>query len=317
MTIARKELVDSHNPGFYHCTNRCVRRAFLCGLDEETGRNFNHRRTWIERRLLQLSSIFSVDIYAYATMSNHYHIVLYVDPLAPLSWSDDDIAERWLLAYPSKDSAKHAQRKQALLNNPDKLTLYRQRLGSLSWFMNRLNEPLAKMSNLEDQCSGKFWEARYSSQALLDEAALLSCMAYVDLNPIRANLTQTLETSHFTSIKYRIQSLTSKEQRTPVQPILGSLKTSKLNLSPVSYINLVEWIGQSILYPNKAAIPKHITSVLERLNLQPNHWLMQIQHFDKHYCRMIGPVEMIREKARLLKRCYLRGISSARMLYTN
>ena len=125
--------------------------------------------------MLELCSIFSVDIYAYAVMSNHYHIVLYVEPLAPLNWSDEMVAEKWLQAYPGRFvNPKYAQqrelKKQAIMADKEKLKTYRKRLGSLSWFMGRLNEPLAKQSNQEDKvnaigresalgylCTGRFW----------------------------------------------------------------------------------------------------------------------------------------------------------------
>jgi len=88
MTIARKDIVDDQTPGFYHCTNRCVRRTFLCGVDELTGNNYSHRKDWLERRMLELCQIFSIEIYAYAILDNHYHIVLHLDPLEPQNWSN-------------------------------------------------------------------------------------------------------------------------------------------------------------------------------------------------------------------------------------
>ena len=189
MAIARRDLVDKESPGFYHCTNRCVRRAFLCGYDEDSGENFEHRKVWLEKRFYQLAEIFAVDIYAYAVMDNHYHLVLYLDPKLPEKWSNAEVAERWLKVYPSRldkpeNAAQREIKKLAIMDAPDLLKIYRQRLGDLSWFMRRLNEPLAKLSNGEDNCTGRFWEGRYSSQALLDEAAILSCMSYVDLNPV-------------------------------------------------------------------------------------------------------------------------------------
>ena len=71
--------------------------------------------------------------------------------------------------------------------------------------MKCLNEPIAKQANKEDGCTGHFWEARYKSQALLTEEALLSCMAYVDLNPVRAKMADTPEDSDHTSIQERIK----------------------------------------------------------------------------------------------------------------
>jgi putative transposase len=81
------------------------------------------------------------------------------------------------------------------------------------------------------------------------------------------------------------------------------------------YIELVEFTGQSIKYPHKASMPASIQSALSALNLQQNHWLKQVEHFGKHYCHVVGPIELIREKAKQLKKNYLRGVSSAKLLY--
>ena len=80
-TGARSEVYDPKKIGVYHCTSRCVRRAYLCGDDEVTGKSFEHRRGWIRERLTFLAGIFAIEICAYAVMSNHLHSLLKTRPI--------------------------------------------------------------------------------------------------------------------------------------------------------------------------------------------------------------------------------------------
>ncbi|WP_196138418.1 transposase [Aliikangiella sp. G2MR2-5] len=322
MAIPRKYLVDNESAGFYHCISRCVRRAYLCGDDPVSGRNCNHRKAWLEKRMFELADIFAVSLYAYAVLDNHYHLVLKIDPKAPLTWSDTEIAERWLLAYPGRlDKPEHAKlremKKQAILADKTKLAKYRKRLGQLSWFMSRLNEPLAKRSNLEDCVKGRFWESRYQSIPLLDETAVLACMAYVDLNPIRAGITQTLENAFHTSIKKRIDKLQSAPIKLgePLTPVNQSSDNSLYSFNLNDYLALVDWTGRAIVHPNKASIPPHISSIIQRLNLQQGHWLDQIQRLCNSNPTMMGSIDKLREKAQTIKKRWVKGIGQAKLLY--
>lgn len=211
MAYPRSQLVSDEEPGFFHCVSRCIRPAFLCGFDSATGRDFEHRRQWIEERIFKLADSFAVSVYAYAVMPNHFHIVLRADPTASWGWTDREVADRCLAIFPGSisnrdDPACVERATLALLGNAERLDVIRQRLGSISWFMRALNEPIARMANREDGCTGRFWEGRFKCQALLDEQADLSCMACVDLNLVRACMCETLRDSEHTSVRYRLES---------------------------------------------------------------------------------------------------------------
>ena len=206
MPLARKQQIDLSSTPYYHCISRCVRQAFLCGKSKYNNKDYEHRREWVVSRLTELANIFAIKICAYAIMSNHYHLVLYVDIEASKLWSTDEVITRWQKLFKGATSIiDHCKLTQGGIDTADALvSKWRKQLTDISWFMRCLNEHLARKANIEDGCKGRFWEGRYKSQALLDESALLTCMAYVDLNPVRAGMSDNLEDSDFTSIQQRL-----------------------------------------------------------------------------------------------------------------
>lgn len=329
MTYPRSQLVAEDEPGFYHVVSRCVRRAFLCGWDQFTQKSYEHRRQWIEARILELAECFAVSVYAYAVMSNHYHIVLHVDPNAAHELSDQEVASRWLTAFPGQlkrhDSAEAAERMAlAITGNPERLAELRKRLGSLSWFMKALNEPIARRANREDNCKGKFWESRFKCQALLEEHAVLSAMAYVDLNPARANLCDTLIESDHTTIQRRLrqrEGLIGKIRpgRTilnrPLQPVAGLDADALSSMSERSYIELVQWTGEQVrsdkrgklkpLTRGRRAAPADLWQIVRN----PKHWLRQVQGTESLYYRAIGSAEALMAKAEELGQVWMKGVA--------
>ena len=208
MALPRSKYVKEGQEGVYHCFSRCVRRAFLCGYDTLTQRDFSHRKTLLVDRLRHLAAIFAIEVCAYAIMENHYHTLLRTRPDIVATWSDWDVAFRWLTLFPPKNAAvpPAAEQIRALADCPERIAVLRKRLCSLSWFMGRLNEFIARAANKEDSVKGRFWESRFKCQQLLDAAAIAACMVYVDLNPIRAAVAATPEESDFTSIQERIRA---------------------------------------------------------------------------------------------------------------
>jgi len=227
MATARTKQISLIDTPYYHCISRCVRRAFLCGEDKLTGNSFEHRRGWVEDKLLALGQVFAIDVCAYAIMSNHSHLVLCVDVEKASQWTKEEVVCRWhklfkgtLITQQYIRGDKLSEPMEVML--AETVVIYRQRLTDISWFMRILNENIARKANAEDNCTGRFWEGRFKSQALLDEAALAACMAYVDLNPIRANIAQSPETSEYTSIKLRINAAKHALQPKLLSPFVGN-----------------------------------------------------------------------------------------------
>lgn len=321
MTTARSLLVDSESPGYYHCISRCVRRAWLCGIDSYNGKSYEHRRDWVEGRLLELAEIFAVGIHAYAVMSNHVHVVVRIDPGATADWSPEVIAARWVRLFPATadgevDPIACQTKEQNLLGNAERLEICRQRLSSLAWFMRSLNEPIARRANREDACTGRFWEGRYKCQALLDDAAVLTCMSYVDLNPIRAGIAEGLEASIHTSALQRIASIRD-DPLAATQPLacIGSkLPIAMLQVTVADYLDLIDWTARHTRADKRGAAAAIEPTILHKLGLTENQWSMQMLGTETRYFRAIGSAQSLIEKARAIGQGWMKGIGGARSL---
>ena len=295
MPRPRKQLICLAETPYYHVVSRCVRRAYLCGADNETGKSYEHRREWLEDRVRVLASTFAIELCAYAIMSNHYHLVVKICPKKVEQWGDNDVLQRWArlfkgplvvqryLAGDALNSAE-AESLQSILR------VYRSRLKSLSWFMKCLNEPIARRANLEDGCTGHFWEARFHSQALRSDQALLAAMAYVDLNPVRAGISESPETSDFTSFKARVtgdsKTMTS-EPRSDSSCLLGFSDENPpdvgLPIRKSEYLKLVDYTGRTVRHGNPGKVDNNMAPILERLGIGADQWLDASTDFRRHF----------------------------------
>ena len=216
---ARGEVIDPSLIQLVHGVHRCVRRAFLCGQDPLTGRSFDHRRSWIRHRLEFLASVFAIDCLTFSVMSNHVHQILRTRPDVAASWSDRQVATRWLTLHPVRRNKNGSpitptpEEIDAIENDPQVLAERRRRLSDVSWWMRSFSHGIACQANREDGVKGHFWESRYKAKLLLDEAAVLACAAHVDLNPVLAAISETHEESRFTGVKDRIDDLAHRPKR--------------------------------------------------------------------------------------------------------
>ncbi len=310
MGYPRCHLVDSSAIGTYHCVSRCVRRAFLCGEDAVSGRNFDHRKQWLEERLLSMAEVFSISLLAYAVMSNHLHVVLRVEPDTGQGWSDEEVAERWVRLFPATGNGaidpEGCRRKFAALSgNPERIAVLRERLCSLSWFMRCVAEPMARLANREDDCTGRFWEGRFKCQALLDDAAVLAGMVYVDLNPVRAGIASDLAGSNHTSIQRRLKAHSPEQAHEPLAPMVG-LQPVDLSVTLDEYIDLVDWTGRQLHAGKRGVITGDVPAVLRRIGTE-DHWTLQVRGIENRYWRAVGSAQALLDKAAALGQRWMKG----------
>ena len=318
--VNRREIFADDEIQAFHLINRCVRRTYLCGKDGKSGKDYSHRKQWIRDRLEVLARIFAVDVLGFAVMSNHLHVVVRTRPDVVKTWSDDEVALRWWNLFPQrreKDGSPAEPTESELnhiRNDASGLKEKRRRLSNVSWFMKCLSEPIAKRGNREEKVSGHFWEARFKAQPLLDEMAIAACMAYVDLNPIRAGLASSPESSDFTSVQERIadrQSVTAvstvdaQDQRVEhgvnagwLAPVAldppqkkvrekpSARRASNKGCLPMSldqYLKLLDWTGRQLRRDKAGKIPAEFDPILERLDCSEESWLDLVQNFRKRF----------------------------------
>lgn len=320
--MKRTEICADDEIQAFHLMNRCVRRTYLCGKDRRSGKDYSHRKEWIRERLEELAGIFAIDVTGFAVLSNHLHVVARTRPDVVQGWSDDEVALRWWRLFPQRrnedgSSAEPTEFElNAIRNDRSGLKEKRRRLKDISWFMRCLAEPIARRGNKEDQVTGRFWEGRFRAQVLLDETAMAACMAYVDLNPIRAGIAATPETSDFTSVKDRIddrQSAAASEVSTAeaqdvriehgekagwlapiaVEPARKKVREKVsirrasnkgcLSMTLDQYLQLVDWTGRQIRRDKVGRIPSECAAILERLECSAETWLDFVRNFRKRF----------------------------------
>ncbi len=347
MTIRRSDTVIPGEVAVYQCISRCVRRAYLCGVDHVAKKSFEHRRGWLLKRIQFLLKIFSVEVLSYALMSNHYHL------LVRTTWeklSDEEVIRRWLMLYPDRniinEDGSESQNPEVVkeyLKDREFMEELHERISSISWFMKSLNEYLAICSNREDGCEGRFWEGRFKCQRLEDEASLLLCSAYIDLNPIRAQMVDTPEESLYTSAWDRIQALKARNELEALGNIGRSNKGSKelealiershsddwlcpidnrvdpkrgfLPVSTEEYLTMLDWTGREVRADKRGSIPPNLEPILIRLKIRATRWVDSTKHYGSNFYRIVGSVGAMLAAAKASGKSWLRGIGAAHLAF--
>ncbi|QXO17026.1 transposase [Vibrio ostreae] len=317
MTTARSQLICPDITPYYHCVSRCVRRSYLCGEDSHTGQSYQHRRAWVEERILTLATIYCIDICAYAVMSNHYHLVAFIDMDGVAGLSDSDVIERWGIEHCLPRLIQRYQSGQKLAAAEwqkcrEIIEVWRSRLCSLSWFMKELNYQIARQANQEDQCTGRFWEGRFKSQALLDDKALLAAMAYADLNPVRAKVADTPEQSDHTSVKARLVALDrGKTSARALLDFIGYHSQEKKRGIPfrlMDYLELLDWLGRQMREGKRGVLDESAPGILQRLSLVQKECLTLCSELEKRPRAWVGSQRHLMHAKSQLNRQRMLGI---------
>ena len=346
--LSRAEIFDPSEIVAVHTMARTNRRCFLMGQDQLTGKNFDHRKRWIEDKLKHLAANFGIDLLAFSCLSNHFHLVLRSRPDVVKTWDDTEVARRWWSLCPQRKIKIEIDGKKnwvpaeptewdlnSIRNDPVKLAAVRSRLSNISWWMRLLCQYIALRANGEDgEGLGRFWQSRFKAVRILDEESLLACAAYVDLNPIRAALAETLEASDYTSVQPRIAAL--KENAMAVNaanasdaatitnradaflsPICIDEKNDPLSaqssrngkrcsdkgflaLAEAEYLTILDWLARNTVAGKRGQTPTAAPPVFERLGIDAQEWSRMVKDFGRTFKNVAGKPTSI-EQARSLK----------------
>ncbi|MEM9070572.1 MAG: transposase, partial [Myxococcota bacterium] len=308
MPQARAESLDVDTTAYYHCISRCVRRAFLCGKDPYTGRDFDYRKEWVEERLLSLSEIYAIDVYAYAVMSNHLHVVVKVDRSRADGWSDNEVTKRYSKLF---RGARASLKDLPEATKSKRIAVWRERLWSLSWMMRSLNEWIARRANREDECTGRFWEGRFRCQPLLDERALMTCMAYVDLNPLRAGLCKSVAKSAHTSAKRRLEEVRPAGLARFEDEVRKRDRGRAIPLSRENYFALLDSTARGM----RGQRLRELAETLEELGIELKGWLGAMTPYGLHSACVLGSAASVEEFAESRDKRWVRGKGAAEQLF--
>jgi hypothetical protein len=335
--LARVEVFAADEVAIVHVMNRTVRRCFLLGDDPVTGKNYDHRKQWIDEQLVHQAKFFGIDLLCQAILSNHFHLVLRSRPDVVAEWDDTEVARRWLMLCPQRRDENRQPVEpsefelNSIRNDKEKLATVRDRLSDISWWMRLLSQHIAQRANKEDQELGKFWQARFRAVRLLDETALLACAAYVDLNPIRAALAETIEDSAYTSAQKRardLQANPSKDSQAATEESVpvGSMSCSSRHLAPVDlqeqsgttgpcvhqrgarcsdkgflpmstadYLSLLDWTARQDRPGQRGSTPQHVAPLFNRLGISSEVWCRLVKDFGKLFSVVAGQPHTIDE----------------------
>lgn len=324
--MVREELFSPDEVAILHVMNRTVRQCFLLGVDPLNKVDYSYRKAWIQRHIEYFAKHFGLDLLTYAILSNHFHLVLRSRPDVVKTWDDTEVARRWWMICPKRKEPDGSAAEPTetdlnpIRNDPALLKKVRRRLSDVSWWMRLLCQRLGQRINKEDGKIGKVWN-RFKAVRLLDEAALLACSAYVDLNPIRAAVAETMEESEHTSIQKRLQAVQTQDDpmcsecpppradrhlapihlhslrdALQVYPSSSGNRCSDKGFLPITeleYVELLDWTARQVVKGKQGFTPETTPLVLDRIGVSLKSWQALVTDFGRLFNLVAGKAHTV------------------------
>lgn len=332
----RSSLINPDEINIVHAVAKTVRNLFLFGQDYSADSDYSHRKDWIFSIMEFQSTLMAVDVLDFAIMSNHIHFVLRTRPDIVNTLDDHEVARRWLTLCPKSKKRTLVDGKVIVTPIPpkaadiavtaadkDKIKKLRLQLSSVSWWMRLLCQKVAQRANFEDGISmGHFFKGRFHATLINDEPHLLGCSVYVDLNAIKAAMTETLDGYNYISasvrleqirLRHRVKKEAERQEDHPDIPQKTAIHSSKgeflspikieklghlpelhldgfrcsdkgfLDMTEQEYIDLLQWCITNKILDERTADPETLPDCLTKRGIAPDIWVAQVRDFDGLY----------------------------------
>jgi REP element-mobilizing transposase RayT len=156
------------------------------------------------------AAAFFVKIHAFCIMGTHFHILASGQEKQAKQATKDDLFNRYQIMYGKKAKPPTGSWKSDGTFHPDEdegIERLRNRLGSISRFVQELKQTFSVWYNKRNQQKGYLWHDRFKGIILDVGQAQLVCSAYIDLNPVRAGLVKRPEEYRWSSLGLRVRDV--------------------------------------------------------------------------------------------------------------